>query len=222
MIKLLSLLARRNDLTHEQFVQIWGDEMPALMAAGGICRRYVQYRLHPDRVWPPGTPQLDLQLDSIQETWLEGSAPQALEILARVRTPAYLRHIRSCVGAMTTFTFDEQRITNALPEDATGDGMLKRLVPLVRKEGWTYEQFIQHWVNVHAGLLKKLRRGPRRYCQLYVNAEIPPPNGIPSLDVHIDGFSEYWPARPASRAKAFRHQNPDLRPIAIPHRCCTS
>jgi hypothetical protein len=28
--------------------------------------------------------------------------------------------------------------------------------------------------------------------QLYVNAEIPPPDGIATLDVHIDGFSESW------------------------------
>ena len=163
-----------------------------MIAAAGLCRRYVQYRLHPDRVWPPGTPQLDLQLDGIEELWLEGPPRQAAEILGRVGTPAYLQHLRSYVGAMATCVFDEQQITNVLPEDATGDGMLKRLVPLVRKQGWSHEQFVQHWVNVHAELLKKLRQGPRRYCQLYVNAEIPPPDGIAALDVHVDGFSESW------------------------------
>ena len=40
---------------------------------------------------------------------------------------------------MTSYVFDEQRITNVLPNDATGEGMLKRLVPLVRKDGWSYE-----------------------------------------------------------------------------------
>ena len=165
---------------------------PALIAGADLCRRYVQYRLHPDRVWPPGTPQLDLQLDGIEELWLEGPPRQAAEILGRVGTPAYLQHLRSYVGAMATCVFDEQRITNALPEDSTGDGMLKRLVPLVRKQGWSHEQFVQHWVNVHAELLKKLPQGPRRYCQLYVNAEIPPPDGIATLDVHVDGFSESW------------------------------
>ena len=138
MIKLLTLLARKSDLTHAQFVQVWADETPALITAAGFCRRYVQYRLHPDRIWPPGTPQLDLQLDGIEELWLEGPPRQAAEILGRVRTPAYLQHLRRYVGAMATFVFDEQRITNALPEDATGDGMLKRLVPLVRKQGWSH------------------------------------------------------------------------------------
>ncbi len=192
MIKLLTLLARTSDLSHDQFVKIWADETPALIAATDLCRRYVQYRLHPDRAWPPGTPQIDLQLDGIEELWLEGSAQQAAESVRRIRTPANLQHLRSTVHAMTTFVFDEQMITNVLPEDATGDGMLKRLVPLVRKQEWSHEQFIQHWVNVHAGLLKKLPHGPRRYYQLYVNAEIPPPDGIASLDVYIDGFSESW------------------------------
>jgi len=192
MIRLLTLLARRSDLTHAQFVQIWADEAPVLMATAGLCRRYVQYRLHPDRVWPPGTPQLDLLLDGIEELWLEGPPQRAAEILGHVRTPAYLKHLRNHAGAMVTYVFDEQRITNALPADATGDGMLKRLVPLVRKQGWSHERFVQHWVNVHAELLKKLHQGPRRYCQLYVNAELPPPDGIAALDVHIDGFSESW------------------------------
>ena len=136
MIKLLTLLVRRSDLTHAQFVQIWADEIPALMMAADLCRRYVQYRLHPDRVWPPGTPQLDLKLDGIEELWLEGSTQQAAEILERLRTPAYLQHLRNHVGAMATYAFSERRITNVLPEDATGGGMVKRLVPLVRKEGW--------------------------------------------------------------------------------------
>jgi hypothetical protein len=192
MIKLLTLLARKSDLTHGQFVQIWADETPALTNAAELCRRYVQYRLYPDRVWPPGTPQLDLQLDGIEELWLEGQPQWAAEILGRVRTLAYLQHLRSHVGAMATFVFDEQRITNVLPEDATGDVMLKRLVPLVRKQEWTHEQFVGHWINVHAELLKQLRHGPRRYCQLYVNAEVPPADGIAVLDVHIDGFSESW------------------------------
>jgi hypothetical protein len=192
MIKLLTLLVRRSDLTHAQFVQIWADEIPALMMAADLCRRYVQYRLHPDRVWPPGTPQLDLKLDGIEELWLEGSTQQAAEILERLRTPAYLQHLRNHVGAMATYAFSERRITNVLPEDATGGGMVKRLVPLVRKEGWSHEQFIQHWINIHAELLKKISPAPRRYCQLYVDAEIAPPDGIAALDVHVDGFSESW------------------------------
>jgi hypothetical protein len=192
MIRLLTLLARRSDLTHAQFLQIWADETPVLITPAVACRRYVQYRLHPDRVWPPGTPQLDLQIDGIEELWLEGSPQQAAELLGRVRTPAYLQHLRSYVRAMAICVFDEQRITDALPADATGAGMLKRLVPLVRKQEWSHEQFVRHWVNVHAEMLKKLRQGPRRYCQLYVNAEISPPDGIAALDVHIDGFSESW------------------------------
>jgi hypothetical protein len=192
MIKLLSLLARKNDLTHEQFVRLWAEEPPALMAATGNCRRYVQYRLHPDRVWPPGTPQLDLALDGIEEVWLDGPPRQASQTSDRVTMANYLPHTRSHVGAMATFVFDERRITDRTPEDAAGEGLLKRLVPLVRKEGWTHEQFIQHWVGVHAELLKKLPHKPRRYCQLYVNAEIPPPDGIASLDAPIDGFSESW------------------------------
>jgi hypothetical protein len=192
MIRLLSLLARNNNLSHAQFVGRWADETPGLLTISNLCRRYVQYRLHPDRVWPPGPPPLDLQLDGIEELWLDGTPERAAEIVESIRTPACLDHLRHLVGAMATCVFDERLITSKLPDDATGDGMLKRLVPLVRKRGWSHEQFIAHWTSVHAPLLKAVRPGTRRYCQLYVNAEIPPPPGIAALDVHIDGFSESW------------------------------
>jgi len=163
-----------------------------LVTGSHLCRRYVQYRLHPERVWPPGTPQLDMNLDGIEEIWLDGQPELAAAILSSVRTPTYLDYLRRYVGAMTTFLFEEQRITNALPDDATGKGLLKRLVPLVRKDGWSHERFIRHWVEVHAELLKDVEPPPRRYCQLYVNAEVPPPDGVSSLGVYIDGFSESW------------------------------
>jgi hypothetical protein len=193
MIKLLSLLARPDGLSHEQFLQMWtATRTSALVAESHLCRRYVQYRLHPDRVWPPGTPQLDLRLDGIEEIWLEGYPEKAEEALNSVKTPPYLDNLKRYAGAMATFVFEEKRITNALPDDAAGTGLLKRLVPLVRKNGWSHEQFIRHWVNIHAELLKDVEPSPRRYCQLYVNAEIPPPDGVSSLGVHIDGFSESW------------------------------
>jgi len=110
MIKLISLLARVSDLSHEQFVQRWADGAPASIAKSGLCRRYVQYRLHPDRAWPPGTPQIDLKLDGIEEIWLEGQEGQAAEVLARVTTAAYLADLLSRVGAMATYVFDEERI----------------------------------------------------------------------------------------------------------------
>jgi hypothetical protein len=193
MIKFLSLLARSEGLSHDQFLQIWTAARAAtLFTKSGPCRRYVQYGLYPDRVWPPGAPQLDLELDGIEEVRLEGQPEQAAEILKSIRTPAYLDNLNRYVGAMTAFVFEERQIVNSLPDDATGDGLLKRLVPLVRKGGWSHEQFIRHWVDVHAELLKDVEPGPRRYRQLYVNAEIPPPDGMPSLEVYIDGFSESW------------------------------
>jgi hypothetical protein len=193
MIKLLSLLARPDGLSHDQFLQMWtAAQTTALVTGSHLCRRYVQYRLHPDRVWPPGTPQLDVKLDGIEEIWLDGRPEQAAETLNSIRTPAYLESLKRYVGTMTTFVFEEQRITNALPDEATGDGLLKRLVPLVKKNGWSHEQFIRHWVDVHAELLKEIEPAPRRYYQLYVNGEIAPPDPVPSFGVYVDGFSESW------------------------------
>src|SRR5436305_1547428 len=101
MIRLISLLARNSGrLSHAQFVQDWAEGSPALLTACDLTRRYVQYQLQPDRVWPPGPPLLDLKLDGIEEIWLDGTPDQAAEIAARVMTPGYLTHLRRFVGAM--------------------------------------------------------------------------------------------------------------------------
>lgn len=89
------------------------------------------------------------------------------------------------------FIFEEVEVVNNLAANTNGDGMLKRLVPLVRKVGWTREQFAYHWREKHAPLLKGIKPGPSFYHQLYVNSELRLPS-IPSLDAPIDGFSEYW------------------------------
>ena len=113
MIKLLTLLARKSDLTHTQFVQIWADEAPALTARAAFCRRYVQYRLHPDRIWPPGTPQLDLQLDGIEELWLDGQATEAALILGRrFRNAGHLDHLRGFAGWRLATSYVPRRITD--------------------------------------------------------------------------------------------------------------
>ena len=48
--------------------------------------------------------------------------------------------------------------------------MIKSLSLLVRKEGLTHEQFVEHWVNVHAPLARAVP-GLRRYVLTHVLAE---------------------------------------------------
>ena len=61
---------------------------------------------------------------------------------------------------------------------------VKRLGMVQRKKSLTHEQFVHHWLNVHAELCKKLP-GMRRYSVNLVS-----PEHVPVLG--FDGFSELW------------------------------
>jgi uncharacterized protein (TIGR02118 family) len=68
--------------------------------------------------------------------------------------------------------------------------MIKSLTLLTRKTGLTHEEFMRHWVEIHAPLARKVP-GIRRYVQTHLLEERKRPD-IPSSDVEIDGIAELW------------------------------
>ena len=68
--------------------------------------------------------------------------------------------------------------------------MIKSIGLLTRKEGMTHEQFVKHWVDVHAPLAHAVP-GIRRYVQSHIVEERRRPD-IDALDVEIDGIAELW------------------------------
>ena len=68
--------------------------------------------------------------------------------------------------------------------------MIKSISLLTRKDGWTHEQFVRHWLDVHAPLAHAVP-GLRRYVQSHIVEERRRPD-IPSIDVDIDGIAELW------------------------------
>ena len=68
--------------------------------------------------------------------------------------------------------------------------MIKSISLLTRKDGWTHEQFVRHWLDVHAPLAHAVP-GLRRYVQSHIVEERRRPD-IPSTDVEVDGIAELW------------------------------
>jgi uncharacterized protein (TIGR02118 family) len=68
--------------------------------------------------------------------------------------------------------------------------MIKSVGLLRRRDGMTHEQFVKHWVEVHAPLARGVP-GLLRYVQSHVVEERKRPD-IPALDVEIDGIAELW------------------------------
>lgn len=68
--------------------------------------------------------------------------------------------------------------------------MIKTIALLTRKDGLTHEQFMKHWVEIHAPLAHVVP-GLRRYVQSHIVAERTRPD-IPTTAVDVDGIAELW------------------------------
>jgi uncharacterized protein (TIGR02118 family) len=68
--------------------------------------------------------------------------------------------------------------------------VIKSIGLLTRKDGLTREDFVKHWLEVHAPLAHAVP-GVRRYVQSHIVAERTRPD-IPTTDVEIDGIAELW------------------------------
>lgn len=186
VIKTLALLRKADKLGGEAFLDTWSRAAAAQLTDG--VRRSVMYVVQPPPPSPPGSPPLALQVDGIEELWFASDA--TLEAFRG--SPTRRAFLKNSVAAISHLVFEEATIADELPMDATGNGMVKRLVVLIRKAGFTHAQFIRHWVDVHAPLALEVVGGARRYCQLYVMRALPDPGRTPDLGVEIDGFSESW------------------------------
>jgi uncharacterized protein (TIGR02118 family) len=184
VIKTLALLRKADSVSQESFLETWSHAARAQLTDGVL--RSVQYHVQPPPPSPPGSPPLPLQVDGLEEVWFDSDKALA-QFQASATRPAF-----GAVAAMTRVVFEEATIADELPSGATGDGMLKRLVVLIRKAGFSHEQFIRHWVDVHAPLAKRVQGGARKYCQLYVMRELANRADLPTLGIEIDGFSESW------------------------------
>ncbi|MBY0318581.1 MAG: EthD family reductase [Reyranella sp.] len=68
--------------------------------------------------------------------------------------------------------------------------MIKTIGLLTRKDDWTHEQFMKHWVEIHAPLAHAVP-GLRRYVQNHIKGERTRAD-VPATEVAIDGIAELW------------------------------
>jgi uncharacterized protein (TIGR02118 family) len=68
--------------------------------------------------------------------------------------------------------------------------VIKTVGLLTRKDGMSREEFVRHWLEVHAPLAHAVP-GVRRYVQSHIVGERSRPD-IPGSDIEIDGIAELW------------------------------
>ena len=68
--------------------------------------------------------------------------------------------------------------------------MIKSISLLTRKAELTHEQFVKHWLEIHAPLAHAVP-GLKRYVQSHIVGERTRPD-IATTDVAVDGIAELW------------------------------
>jgi uncharacterized protein (TIGR02118 family) len=108
MIKSISLLTRKPELTHAQFVKHWLEIHAPLAHAVPELRRYVQSHIVDERT-RPDIPTTDVQVDGIAELWYDDRA--AME--RAVASPEAKRlHADGAlfIGRIKSFIVEEKQI----------------------------------------------------------------------------------------------------------------
>ena len=80
--------------------------------------------------------------------------------------------------------------------------MIKTVGLLTRKHDWTHEQFMKHWVDIHAPLAHAVP-GIRRYVQNHILGERKRPD-VDETAIEIDGVAELWFDDRAAMEKAMK------------------
>jgi uncharacterized protein (TIGR02118 family) len=87
--------------------------------------------------------------------------------------------------------------------------MIKSISLLTRKASLTREQFMRHWVEIHAPLAHAVP-GLRRYVQSHIREEPTRPD-IPTTELAVDGIAELWYDDHAAMARA--HASPEAKAL---------
>ena len=108
MIKSISLLTRRRELTHEQFVRHWVEIHAPLAHAVPGMRRYVQNHIQGTRT-RPDIPETEIDVDGIAETWFDDG-----EAMARANASPEAKRLHDdgalFIGRIKSFIVEEKFI----------------------------------------------------------------------------------------------------------------
>jgi len=108
MIKVLGLLTRRPELSHEQFVDHWLNVHGPLARAVPGIRRYVQSHITGTRT-RPDIPETDVEVDGIAELWYDD-----LESLRRASATAEMKRLTDdgalIISQIKSYIIEEKEI----------------------------------------------------------------------------------------------------------------
>ena len=109
------------------------------------------------------------------------------------KTPSATRR-RTLIGltGLAAFASAAKMAWSAGPESGAprGSSMIKRASLLARKPGISHEEFVKHWVEVHAPMARACP-GIGRYTLTIVNSSSTRKD-VAAFEIQVDGIAELW------------------------------
>jgi len=189
MIKSIGLLARREALSHQDFVRHWVDihvpmssEVPGLR---GYCISHIAETLR-----HPHAPLIAMprEIDGIAETWADDPEAQA-RMAASAQAQTWFADGAKFIGHIKSWRTEEIAIIPPL----RGPAPIVKVVSLItRKSSYTRNAFLKHWIDIHGGMARGVP-GLRGFVLSRIIAEPTRPD-VPTMtiDPPVDGIAEAW------------------------------
>ena len=198
MIKSISLLARRDHLSHDDFVRHWVDiHVPMSHQVPGL-RGYAISHIT-GTLTHPHAPLIRMprEIDGIAETWADSTQAQA-RLAASPEAQTWFADGAKFIGHIKSYRTEETVFIRPVRGPAP---VVKAIAFIVRKDSYSREAFLHHWMDIHGPMALGVP-GLRGFVLSRIIGEPTRPD-VPSMDIDppIDGIAEAWFDSPEAREK---------------------
>jgi uncharacterized protein (TIGR02118 family) len=169
MVKLLFLCRRRPDIGHQRYADLLlRGHVPLALRHHPTMRRYVVNIVEQ-------SPASFDDLDSVGELWFDRLAdfrerlydsPQGREIVERD-----VRGFMSGADAYVVTEYVQKRELTRVPLGTASPG-IKLICPLLRRDGMSHADFVEHWLEQHVPLALRHHPGMARYVTNVVDQQL--------------------------------------------------
>ena len=189
MIKTISLLARRDHLSHAAFVRHWTDiHVPMSHQVPGLNGYAISHIT--DTLRHPHAPliQMPREIDGIAETWADSAEAQA-RMAASPEAQTWFSDGAKFIGHVKSWRTEEIEI---IPPARGAAPIIKAISFIVRKHSYSHDAFLRHWIDIH-GTMARGVPGLRGFVLSRIIDEPTRPD-VPSMTLSpsIDGIAEAW------------------------------
>ncbi len=196
MIKSISLLGRRDHLSHDAFVRHWVDiHVPMSHQVHGLDGYVISHIT--DTLTHPHAPLIRMprEIDGIAETWADTAESQA-RMAASAEAQTWFADGAQFIGHVKSWRTEEIAI---IPPVRGPAPVVKVISFIARKDSYTHEAFLRHWIDTHGAMAREVP-GLRGFVLSRIIGEPSRPD-VPSMQVTpaVDGIAEAWFDSPGAR-----------------------